>query len=108
MSYDYDRLASTADRLLAKFGRDVTVSTTAASGVTTRTAKAVTIGVVKHDLGDSGVSIGDHRLLIEASANPLPGDRITDAQGTRIVVDPVNPIRPAETTIAHECYTRLG
>ncbi|MBA8886158.1 hypothetical protein FHW12_000349 [Dokdonella fugitiva] len=111
MTAFYDRAAATALRMLTKYGKGVRVtSTNMAGAVTAREGKAVLVSVVKHDLGNSGISIGDHKLLVEASLAPKPGDRILDlADGaSRVIVDPVNPIKPADTLIAFECYARLG
>ena len=111
MSAFYDRAAATALRMLSKYGKRVRVATTNMAGaVSAREGMAVMVGVVKHDLGDSGVSIGDHKLIVEAALAPIPGDRITDlvGSGARVIIDPVNPIKPADTVVGYECYARLG
>lgn len=109
MSAFYDRMRATADRMIAKYGRAVTITRTSPVGaVSTFTSKAVTLRTVKHALADSNISIGDNMLLLDATVTPQPGDRITDGVDSRVLVDPVIPIRPAETVLAFECYARLG
>lgn len=105
------RLTATAQRLIEKYGMAATLITTASNGTTTsRVAYAVDLGIVKHVLGDSGVNIGDHRLIIEvAGAAPQALDRIQTPDGAdRVLVDPIAPIAPSGVPIAYECYSREG
>ncbi len=108
--FDYSRIRATADKLIARFGQAATLSSTdpATGAVTTRVAKAVNMGPVKHTLGDSGVSIGDDRLLLDHAAAPKPGDRVAYGAESRVIVDPVSPIQPGDTVLGFEIYARAG
>lgn len=105
----YRRLAKRVPILIEKYGQTITLSTTDLTGAyTTRHGKALEDGIVDHALGDSGINIGDKKLLLDAGSNPVPGDRITMSDGSFVIVDPVKPIKPATTVLAFQCYARTG
>lgn len=107
--FDYARMAATAARLLDRFGQVMTFSRTAPDGtVSTFTAVAVVASTVKHTLGDSGIQIGDDKLLVDAAVLPQQGDRVAYNGGSRVVVDPVTPLNPGGTRVLVECYARIG
>lgn len=109
MSAFYGRLQGTADRLLAKFGQAITITRTATDGATTAyTTTGAVVGTVKHTLGDSGIAIGDDRILLDHTVTPQPGDRITYNGQSRVIVDPVVNTNPGGTHILFECYARAG
>lgn len=104
----YERLAATADRMLGAYGVSATLShTTPLGAVATSTVSVVTVDTVRHVLGDSGVDIGDERLIVNADAAPVKGDRIDYADQSRVVVQ-VEPIRPAGTVLAWWVWARRG
>lgn len=107
-AFDYSRSAATALSLIERFGADVTViTTTGADATTTRTAKAVFVDRVRHLLGDSGVEIGDWRVLFPASSAPLLTDRITRGAESFVLVQ-IEPIQPGDTVVAYQAWARAG
>lgn len=109
MSTFYGRLQGTADRLVAKFGQSITLTRTATDGTTTAyTTKGVVVGTITHTLGDSGIAIGDDRILLDHSVTPIPGDRIAYSGQSRVIVDPVVQTNPGGTNLMFECYARAG
>lgn len=108
--FNYARTAATAGRLLGRFGQDATFTRTdpADGSVSTSTARVVVASTVKHTLGDSGIAVGDDKLLVEAAAAPEPGDRVVYNGESRVIVDPVVAINPGGTRVLVECYARRG
>jgi hypothetical protein len=107
--FDYTRMSALAIRLIERFGQPVTLKRTAMNGdVTLLATRGVMTDTVKHTLGDSGIAIGDDRLVLDPGVAPKPGDRIAYNGQSRVVVDPVVPINPAGTVILFECYARAG
>lgn len=104
----YARLALTAQRMITQFGQLWTITaTTGANASTARTVQGVVVGQVKHVLGDSGVEIGDKEMMLEATANPVQGERIAAGSESYIVMQ-VEPIRPAAVTLAWRVWARSG
>jgi hypothetical protein len=102
----YDRASATAMRLLEKFGRPWTFTTTASGGVTsTRSAVGVFVDTVRHTLGDSGVDIGDKRFVFTADALPQKTDRMKNGTEDYVVVfaDPIG-----DTPAAYYVWGRSG
>lgn len=107
--FDYASTADTALRMLGRFGQQMAFTRTAADRTVTRfTALGVVADTVKHTLGDSGIAVGDDKLLIDAGAKPQPGDRVAYNGQSRMIVDPVVPINPAGTPVLVQCYARAG
>ncbi len=107
--FNYARIAASAGRLLERFGQVMTFSRTAPDGaVSTFTAVAVVAATVKHALGDSGIAVGDDKLLVDATVKPEAGDRVAYNGGSRVIVDPVVTLNPAGTRVLVECYARAG
>lgn len=104
----YARLTATADRLLGAYGVSGTLTHTTPLGATeTSTVSVVAVDTVRHLLGDSGVDIGDERLIVNADAAPVKGDRIDYADQSRVVVQ-VEAICPAGTVLAWYVWARRG
>ena len=107
--FNYPRMAVTAGRLLERFGQVMTFTRTASDGsVSTFTAVAVVASTVKHALADSGIQIGDDKLLVDAQGSPEPGDRVAYNGASRVIVDPVISLNPGGTRVLVECYARAG
>jgi len=102
-------MAARAAKLIERFGDRVKLTSTAAGGsVTTSYAQGVKVATITHTLGDSGVAIGDDKILLEAGATPQPGDRIEYGGESRVIVDPVIVLKPASVRVLVECYARAG
>ena len=109
MSALYDRLQGTADRLIDRFGQTMTLTRTQPNGVVvSMVTRGVVVGTVKHQHADSGVSIGDDRILLDHNVIPKPADRIAYNGSSRVLVDPVIATNPGGTLLAFECYARAG
>jgi hypothetical protein len=102
----YDRAALTAARLLTKYGRSWMFTTTEDDGsITSRSAVAAFIETVRHQLADSGVSIGDKKFIAAVDAAPRNGDRMTKDDQSFVVVwsDPIG-----DTPAAFYIWARSG
>lgn len=109
MSALYDRLRGTASTLIERFGQAMTLTRTLANGtLLTLVTRGVVVGTVKHQHADSGISIGDDRLLLDADVIPKPADRIAYNGQSRVLVDPVISTNPGGTLLVFECYARTG
>jgi hypothetical protein len=87
MSGFYNRATATAMRLLEKFGRSWSISSTDDAGTVTRhDAMGAFIETVRHELGNSGVAIGDRKYIMTADAAPKNGDRMTDGSSSFVIV----------------------
>jgi len=107
---DYARAAARTARLIERFGLLATLTRThpATGTVTTTTARALKAATITRTLADSGIAIGDDKLLVEAGASVQPGDRIVYGDEDRVIVDPVIVINPGSTRVLLECYARAG
>lgn len=104
----YAELAAVAQELLAEFGAACTMTVTAPGGGTTvTTATAVRESLVRHAEPNSGVDIGDWKVLVTSSLSPVYGARFTFAGETQIIVHH-EPIAPAGEVVAHYVWTRKG
>lgn len=107
--FNYARMAARAAKLIERFGERVKLTRTSAAGATTTIyAQGVKASTITHTLGDSGISIGDDKILLEAGAQPQPGDRIEYGDESRVIVDPVIVLSPAGVRVLVECYARIG
>lgn len=117
-NYNYARMAATAARLITKFGRNWTLTTTTGPAESTsRTYPGVRIDQVTGlsgdsgnaaFLGDSGVQLGDVVFLLHPSATPLQGDRISAGSESYVLAVAPNPIKPAGTVLLWQVWGRLG
>ena len=106
----YDAIAQIATAQLAAYGiqcvvqttnPDRTLSTRYVAGIKSKRVDARSAGIVE------GVDLGDWELLLEASANPVVGERITIDDRTLVIVA-IDAIKPAGTVLAWNAWGRLG
>lgn len=119
MAFDYTGLAGTATTLIAKFGRDVTLtkkgatSTTpgkpweggTATDTTSRTVKAVFEQNADSFKDDTRVRAADKVCLIDGTVKPEEGDKIADG-GRTFEVIAANAIEPGDTPLAYQVAMR--
>jgi hypothetical protein len=117
VSIDYNRLAATATRLLTDNGQPMALRRTSGgtfdpvTGTTTgqSTADLATVGVkTKITLeyaARNNVQEGDELMLLDASQEPLPTDKLVIGSEVRGIVR-VNPIKPAAIAVAYYVQTR--
>lgn len=108
--FSYDRARGSVDRACARYGRRVTIFRTPAVGVVQpRNVQLLEVGRVKHVLDGSALEIGDIKFLAPSTSDMQAGDRFDDVDGqSRVIVDPVTPIRPGAVVVGYECYARNG
>lgn len=102
--FDYTEIADTAASVLSEYGTLATIGT----GATQRTALVVMETVVSHALADSQIQIGDYKYIVEASANPVAGERLTVGSDKMVIVSPVIPVKPADVVVCWYIYGRRG
>ncbi len=117
-NFNYARIAATAARLITKFGRNWTLTTTTGPAESTsRTYPGVRIDTVTGlsgnsgnaaFFGDSGVQIGDVVFFLHPSATPLQGDRMSAGNESFVLAVAPNPIKPAGTVMFWQVWGRLG
>lgn len=109
MSIDYSAIAVDAAAVIQEFGVDAIFVTTISQGVTSsRTKKVVMVEQVMQtasDRGDSGLKLGDWKLLCESGAVPIEGDSCT-ISGQRYMLFRVEPIQPGGYPVAYWAYGR--
>lgn len=107
--FDYQRTAVAAKRLIDRFGQVMRFSRTSPAGAITRyEARGLVASTVKSTIGESGIAVGDDKLLIEADAVPKPGDRVVYNDQSRVIKEPVITINPGGTRVLVECYAEVG
>lgn len=124
MSFDYEKSAATADRLLHKFGRAVTLNSKQLGSYDPETATASSIvneqagtGVLleysvkesgQRQASDSIIQIGDKKLLLSTVGieyPPAPNDTVDVGDDTYTVIQ-VRTLAPAGTAVLYECQLR--
>ncbi len=108
--FNYGRARDSVDRACARYGRKVRVYRTPAFGVVQpRDVQLLEVTRVRHVLEGSALEIGDIKFLAPSTSDMQPGDRFDDVDGqSRVIVDPVTPIRPGAVVVGYECYARNG
>lgn len=114
----YDNLQATGARLLAKYGRDVTLrkSTLGAYDPSTSQQARSTVDTVYKgaplnfqagitQLRGELVRISDKRLLLEGAANPTPKDSIIIG-ATQYVIISIAEVNPAGTSVLYDIHLR--
>jgi len=118
MAFDYAKSAATALKLLANFGRDVTLrnNTVGAYNVATgenavletdATYKGALLdfGAGKTLIGGNLIQVGDKRLLLEAAATPTLQDHIIVGTDDYAILS-LGELNPAGTTILFDLHIR--
>ena len=120
MNFHLER-QETARRMIARFGREVTLqrlresSYDPAAGRATRTATDYSLravaGAYRLDQADGSLILSDdRRVLLEAGGAapaPQPGDRLI-MDGVAYSVVAVRTLAPAGTPLLHECQARIA
>ena len=113
----YSGLQETASRLLAKYGKPVTVSVLTGNGydpvllTNTETfedvtGNGVTVPVSAKEMQNSLVLMGDLKLIIEnITPAPTVGSTIVN-NGIKYRVEMADPLTPANTNLIYTCMLR--
>ena len=117
MAFKYSKLQRTADKLLKKFGKRITISSGSASYYDVDTSENITAPVsidngtgVVLDYGsdeiDGTIIIKGHKKLLLSAANgtnkPKVGDTVNNGEEWT-VVNPIKEIKPADTVVMYIC-----
>lgn len=120
MSFNYANSKATADRLLAQFGRTVTLRRVAQSAydddtstvtlaTTDVSVTAVLVGISDHErAGNPAILAGDRRALIAVGAlasPPVVGDRLV-VDGAEWQVIAAEPVSPAGVDVLYKTQIR--
>ena len=116
MSFDYDRSAATALRLLNRFGATATLTRAGTptgpaydptpGTPTTWTASAARIGMEIKDREGGLVKAGDVQFLVESAAAPMIGDTLALAGESVYRIVALAPVSPAGTVVVWEAWGR--
>lgn len=113
----YGGLQQTASKLLAKFGKPVTVSVLTGNGydpvllTNTETfedviGNAVTVPISAKEMQDSLILAGDIKLIIEnITPAPTVGSTIVN-NGIKYRAEMIEPLNPADTSLIYTCIMR--
>jgi hypothetical protein len=115
-AFDYVRAAATAHRLIAKFGRAITVRRTANSGTawaptltaTDYTATAAVLEYTARDIDGTLVKVGDRRVVISTTGlaiEPTTQDRLVIG-GEEMGIVRVMKMSPAGVNVYFEVQAR--
>lgn len=105
MSAFYEGLRDTADRLIEQFGHVVTLKRTDRQGdITTRDSAMVVVETVRRELEGSRVKVGDLKILLDSSAEPVAGDTFVRDGKQYAIRQEINPIKPAGVVLAYEAF----
>lgn len=118
-SFDYAKTASTATRLLQRFGRSVTLTrrtpgsydpTTGGPGAGTTAAHAGTAALFDYqqkDIDGTHIRVGDQRAYIapDLAVTPQTGDTLTVGSDVWSIIAS-RPLAPAGTVVLHEAQVR--
>lgn len=124
MSFDYAKSAASANRLLAKFGRQLTLISTrlgtydpeTASAPVNESPQTVTGVLLEYSTKDSGIAqqagylikAGDRKLLMGTAGvqtPPVANDRVTIGTDIYLVIR-VRTLAPAGVDVLYECQVR--
>lgn len=106
MSFNYAATAATATRLLARFGTTYTLTRTDGDGdESDLPAVAVIERQERHLLGESGVEIGDWRMIFAAGERPEIDDSLEIESAQHSIVR-VEPIQPGGVPVAFYAWAR--
>ncbi len=118
MAFDYSKTATSTDRILTKFGQEVTITRRTAGTYDTSTGvSAVTettqsgIGAIfdwqNRDVDGTTIKTGDRRLLLSAVdiTAPVVNDTVTVGSVVFTVMQ-VKPLAPSGTVVLYEINLR--
>lgn len=91
-----------ASMTLTKTARDGTTTTTTVLGFRKRVVDSQSSDI----RADTGVSLGDSEIILEADAEPAPGDLLDVFGTTHVIRSPVIPINPLGTLFAWAVMAR--
>ena len=118
MAFDYSKSAATADKILTKFGQDITITRRTAGTYNTSTGTATVTETTQTGTGAifdwanrniDGILIktGDRRLLLSAVGLTAPVVNDTVTVGTTVfTIVQVSPFSPAGTVVMYELNLR--
>ena len=110
----YTRAAATAIRLIAKYGRSLTLKSEALSGAsawspTVTSTSTTVIGVVvdyrQSDIDGTLILSGDKKIIISSSVVPTAAGRIADGSLEYSIID-VKEIKPGSTAVLYVIQAR--
>ena len=113
MSFDYSRIAGTAEKLILNFGRAITVRQTSRSGtayaptITNTDTEVTGVGLNFSDAEINGTSIkqGDIKYLIKTSLVIDETSKIVDGGNVYAVVNSEK-IKPGDTLVLYKLQAR--
>lgn len=116
MSFDYDRTAATASRLLQRFGAVATfqrradaaydpATGTTAPAVTDVSTVAVVVDYDQRSIDGTLIRQGDRRGYLDCAQAPRQGDALL-WQGATLTVVAVRPLAPAGRAVLFEAQLR--
>lgn len=120
MTFDYDRIAATATRMLTRYGRAVTLRSSGGDTYDPATAtrevyqtEYATIGLMldyqQSDIDGTLIQVGDQKVYMEPSVEVAPktGDEILINDVVFKVIKS-RPVSPAGVVVLHELQVRGG
>lgn len=124
MSFDYARGATVGERLIAKFGRDMTLKTADSGGSynpatgtvdygylgedqPTRTVKGVLIDYAQSEIDGTRIKVGDQRIYIDPTiaVTPQTGDTVEFDSKLYQVIES-RPFAPGGVVVLHDVQVR--
>lgn len=117
MSFDYDKTAATALKLLTKFGqaiifvRETGGSTDPITGVVTpgTDASVITTGLLRkypdNMIDGTRILSSDRELILSNEQEPLPSDKPT-INGETWSIESIGTLSPAGTVVIYTCQVR--
>ena len=102
----YDNAIASAANLIAKYGAVITLRRTATDNTVTEfPAIVVLTGRARHYIEGSGVEIGDWKMILDASVEPVEQDSFT-LGGDRYIVQRAEPLQPGGVTVIWNAWAR--
>ena len=117
MAFDYAKMATTAARLLEKFGQTISVIRTTGETIdpitgaivagsdTTYSPKGLLRKYPNEVIDGTRIETGDRELIVDNTVEPALSDKVT-VQGEQWTVVNVASINPAGTAVVYFCQVR--